>query len=94
MELSYISGENLKDLKIKNFLKQFLRDLFKHKHKKSVSYKEAKFSKLKYFHMIIIRHFFSFYHVFFYTQQAFAFHILVDFCIVDNNIDTFFLFLL
>ena len=32
-------------------------------------------------------------HIFFYTQQAFAFHLLVDFCIVNDHIVTFFLFL-
>ena len=62
----YILGGNLQNLKIKkNYT--FL-------------YKEAQFSKSKYFLVIIIQNFFSFYNIFFYTQQAFAFHLLRDFC--------------
>ena len=49
------------------------------------SYKETKFSKLKYFSIIIIKRFFSFYNIFFYTQQAFVVH---------EHIVFFFLFLL
>ena len=57
-------------------------------------YKEAIFSKLKYFLIIIIKRFFSFYNIFFfYTQQAFVFHLLRDFCNVhDDHIDAFFSF--
>ena len=58
------------------------------------SYKEAQFSKLKYFFIIIMRHFFSFYRIFFfYTQQAFVFHLVVDFYMVHSYVVTFFLFL-
>ena len=63
--------------------------------KKNVSYtlscKEAKFSKVKYF-VIIMRHFFFFYNIFFYTQQAFVFHLQRDFCNVYNHIVAFFFF--
>ena len=60
------------------------RELFKYKHKRkkvsyTVPYKEEKFSKLKCFLIIIIKSFFSFYNIFFYTQQAFIFHLLRDF---------------
>ena len=55
---------------------KFLILLFKHKHTKKVSrflnnfpYKEAKFSKLKYFLTIIIKCFISRY-IFFYTQHS------------------------
>ena len=48
----------------------------------------------KKFLIIIIRHFFSFYNIFFYTQQAFVFHLLSDFCNVPDHIVTFSLFLL
>ena len=57
------------------------------------SFKEAKFSKSKYFLIIIIKRFFSFYNIFCYTKQAFVFHLLVDFCIVYDHIVAFFLFL-
>ena len=78
MELSYISGGNLQSLKIKNFY------IFSHK--------EAKFSKLKYFLIIITWHFFSFYNIFFYTQKAFFFLLLRDFCNVHNHSVAFFFF--
>ena len=42
-------------------------------------YKELKFSKLKHFFIIIIKRFFSFCNLFFYTQQTFPFHLLIDF---------------
>ena len=57
-------------------------------------YKESKFSKLKYFLIIITSHFSSFYNIFFYTQQAFVFRLLRDFCNVHDHIVTCFLFLL
>ena len=65
---SYISGEYLQRLKIKNLkIKYFLsveREFFKHKHKKKsilyFYYKETKFSKLKYFLINTIKLFFSF----------------------------------
>ena len=40
--------------------------------------------------IIITRHLFSFYNIFFSIQQAFVFHPLVDFCIVHNHIVAFF----
>ena len=65
---SYISGEYLQRMKIKNLkIKYFLsveREFFKRKHKKKsilcFYYKEAKFSKLKYFLINTIKLFFSF----------------------------------
>ena len=58
--------------------------------KKRVSYtfpnKEAKFSKLKYFLIIIIKRFFSFYDIFFYTQPVDFLHLLRDFCNVHDHI--------
>ena len=42
----------------------------------------------------MISHFFSFYNIFFYTQQAFAFDLLVDFCIIHDHIVAIFLYLL
>ena len=36
-----------------------------------------------------MRHFFSFFDILFYAQQAFVFHFLIDFCIVHDNIVTF-----
>ena len=39
-------------------------------------YKEAKFSKLKYFIIIIIKRFFSFCNIFFFTQPVYFFHFL------------------
>ena len=34
--------------------------------------------------------FFSFYDIFFYTQEAFVFHLLVDLCIVHDHIVAYF----
>ena len=86
-ETSYISGENLKVLKIKNMF-------FKHKRKKKVSdtfpCKEAKFCNLKYFLIILIKGFFSFYNIFFYTQPVSFFHLLRDICNINNHIVAFF----
>ena len=59
LNVSYISGGNLQSLKMKYF--------------HTFSYKEAKFSKLKYFLIITMKHFLSLYNLFFYTQQAFVF---------------------
>ena len=42
--------------------------------------------------VIIIRCFFLLYNIFFYTQQAFVYHPLVDFCIIHNHIAAFFFF--
>ena len=36
--------------------------------------------------------FFSFYNIFFYTKQAFVFHLLKDFRIFDDHIVVFFFF--
>ena len=44
------------------------------------------FSKLKHFFILTTKHFFSFYNIFFYTQQAFVFHFLRDFCNVYDHI--------
>ena len=46
------------------------------------------------FRVIMIRHFFSFYNSFFYTQQVFVFHLLRDICNLLDYIVTVFLFLL
>ena len=56
--------------------------------------KKLFFSKLKYFFIIIIKRFFSFYNIFFYTQQAFVFHFLRDFFNIHDQIVAFFLSLL
>ena len=53
--------------------------------------KFSKFSKLKYFLIIIIKHFFSFYNIFFYRQKAFIFHLLKDFCNAHDHFVAFFL---
>ena len=58
-------------------------------------YKEAKFSKLKYFLVIIMKFFsHSFFLTLFYNQPVYFFHLLRDFCNMDYHIATFFLFLL
>ena len=57
-------------------------------------YKDAKFSGLKYFLIIVIKRFFSFYSLFFYTQQATIFHLLRDFCYVQDHIVALPLFLI
>ena len=54
--------------------------------------KEAKFSELKHFLIIIIRHFFSLYNIFFYAQKAFLFHLLINFRDVHDHIVFFFFF--
>ena len=72
-ELSYILGSN------------FPRSHFFY----TFSFKEVKIFKLKYFLIIIIRHFFSFYIIVFYTQQAFVLLHLRDFCNVQNHVDIF-----
>ena len=59
LNVSYISVGNLQSLKMKYFC--------------TFSYKEEKFTKLKYFLIITIKHFLSLYNLFFYTQQAFVF---------------------
>ena len=41
-----------------------------------------------------MRCFFSFYNISFYTHPAFAFHLLVEFCIIRGRIVAFLLFLL
>ena len=45
------------------------------------------------FLIIIKRHFFSFYNIFFYIQQGSVFHPLRNVCNVHNNIVAYFLFL-
>ena len=71
------------------FLKRKLF-LYFGKRKPSFSY----FSKLKYFLIITIKRFFSFDNIFFYTEQAFVFHLLREFYNVLDHILTFFLFIL
>ena len=92
---------NLQTLKIKCFLYFFLhflfvgRELFKHKHKGKKFFIPffIQFSKLKYFFIIIIKRFFSFYNIFLYAPPVYFFHLLKDFCNVHNLIVAFFLFL-
>ena len=64
--------------------------------KKNVSYtfhyKEAKFSKLRYFLIMIIKRFFSFYNTSFYTQPVYLIYLLKYFCNVHDDIVAFFLF--
>ena len=55
-------------------------------------YKEVNFSKLKYFFIIIIKGFFSFYNIFFYTQQAFLYHPQRGFSNALDHIVAFFCF--
>ena len=93
MELFYISGN-------RNFKKLIIFQEVTFGARKSIifctfPYKDAKFSKLKYFFIIIIKRFFSFSNIllFFYTQQAFVFHVLNDFCNFHDHIVAFFLFL-
>ena len=96
-ELSY---ENAKTLlmfqevtfhaaKMKIFL-HFRKRIFLAPSMKIKNYKEAKFSKSKYFLKIIMKRFFSFYNILFYTQQGFVFHFLRDFCNVHDQIVAFF----
>ena len=75
-KLSYTSGSN------------FLRSKMFY----TFSYREAKFSKSKYFLIIIIQHFSSFDNAFSYTQQAFAFSLVRDFCNVHDHVVAFFFF--
>ena len=95
---SYISGGKLQNLKIKKFVffvclkRCFKMQIQKKKLSYTFSYKEANFSKLKYFVIIIVRRFFSFYNIFFHTQQAFLFHLLRDFCNVHDRIVGFVFF--
>ena len=77
-ETSYISGSNFLWLKIKIF--------------HALPHVEAKLSRLKYFFIIIIKHFFSFCNTFFYTQQSFAFHLLRAFYNIHDHIMAFFSF--
>ena len=42
--------------------------------------------------IVIIRHFLSFYNIFFYTQQPFVSHFLLNFCIIHDHIVAFFIF--
>ena len=75
--------------------KETLKNFFmSHKTENLKNFPSSKFSKLKYFLIIIIPYFFSFYNIFFNTQQAFVFHLLRDFCSVNDHIVDFFLFLL
>ena len=37
-----------------------------------------------------MKHFLSFYSVIYYTQQAFVFRLLVDFCIAQDHVVVFF----
>ena len=58
--------------------RQVLKISKKEKSFHKFSDKEAKFCNLKYF--LIIKHFFSFYYIFFYTEQAFVLHFLRPYC--------------
>ena len=62
--------------------------------KSKISYTfSCKEPKFLYFFIIIIKHFFPFYNIFFCTQQAFVFHLLRHFCSVHNHIVGFCSFL-
>ena len=81
----------MESLKIKNFLffslkEDFLNKSAKEKASYTFPYKEATFSTLKYFLIILIKSFFLFYNNFLYTRQSFAFHFLRDFCNVPDHI--------
>ena len=56
-------------------------------------YKEAKFSKWKCIFIIVIKRFFSFYNIFFYTQQALFFIFWEIFLTFTTIFSLFFLFL-
>ena len=90
-----ISEGNLQSLKIKSFFFITFQTLAQ---KKMVSYtfpyKEPKLSKLKYFPIVIVKCFFSFYNIIFYTQPVYVFYLLRDFCNVHDHIAASFLFLL
>ena len=64
--------------------------------KSKISYtfsdKETKFSKLKYFPIIILKRFFSFFNIYFYTEQAFVFHFWEIFITFTTILSLFFLF--
>ena len=95
LSFSYISGNRNPETET---LKKFtlFQELTWKAWKSNVSdvflYKEAQFSKWKYFSLIIKYHFFSFYNIFLYTQQAFVFHLQGDFCNLHEQIVTFFSF--
>ena len=86
-KIYYVSG---------NFLASGLQNLYfgemEKKYKVSYTFwcKEEKFSKLKYFLIIIIKHFFSF--IYFLFTQQFFFLSSERFCNVRNHIVTFFFF--
>ena len=52
-------------------------------------YQKVKLSKSKYFLIIIMKRFFSFYNVFFYTQEAHIFHLLIGICNIHHHIVAF-----
>ena len=64
----------------------------KEKISSTFSYKEAKFSKLKFFLIIIIKRFSSFYNDFFYTQPVYFFRPLRDFCNAHDHFVAFIYF--
>ena len=103
LKKNVFSKLNMESLKIKNFSyfshifcllrKNFSNISKKEKSEKSYTFscKESKFSKVKCFLVIMIRHFFSFYNIFFYTSPVQFFHLLRDFCKIRNHIVCFFL---
>ena len=95
--MSYISGNGISGHQLKKLF-IFQGDL--EKKSSNFLFVERKLVKHKYqrkkFLIILSYNYnnaFFLLHIFFYTQQAFAFHLLVDFCIVNDHIVTFFLFL-
>ena len=70
-----------------------LEKSFKRERRKRFSYNYP-YKEEKIFELITKRQFFSFHNTAFCTQQAFVYHLLVDFCIVHIILSLFFLFFL
>ena len=81
-------------------LKFFLsKSAFKKNSFKLAFWSKSIFPKLIFLNNFLSLHFlwsffFAFFNIFFFTQKAFVFHLLVDFCIVHDHIVAFLLFLL
>ena len=71
--ISCLLRENFSNISVKSFFYTFL-------------YKEAKFSKLKYFLINIIKCFFSFLNIFSIPNQFIFFHLLRNFCNAHDQI--------
>ena len=90
-DIFYFSGNGKSEKRL--IIQEVTFWAWKLKHFYTFPYKKEKLSKLKYFLIVIIKHFSSFYNIFFYTQPVYCFHLLRDFCNVQDHIVAFFLFL-